>query len=220
MTKEFVIFDFDNTIVNSLDYWYKVMDKESFKYWGSKILKDFKTKRRGLGNREIAELFLELINIKDIDVEDVMSYWYERMTMYYTKRVKLIKGVVNYIKHLKDSGYKVILSSATNADLLTVVVKHLGLDKYFDSIYTEQILGVSKKYPEYYSLLLQKLNTTPDKVFVFEDSVASITSANNLNIDTCAVYSKYNKNRLDRLESMSKMIIKNYTDVRLKELGL
>ena len=220
MTKEFVIFDFDNTIVNSLDYWYKVMDKESFKYWGSKILKDFKTKRRGLGNREIAELFLELTNIKDIDVEDVMSYWYERMTMYYTKRVKLIKGVVNYIKHLKDSGYKIILSSATNADLLTVVVKHLGLDKYFDSIYTEQILGVSKKYPEYYSLLLQKLNTTPDKVFVFEDSVASITSANNLNIDTCAVYSKYNKNRLDRLESMSKMIIKNYTDVRLKELGL
>ena len=143
MTKEYVIFDFDNTIVNSLDYWYKVMDKESFKYWGSKILKDFKTKRRGLGNREIAELFLELTNIKDIDVEDVMSYWYERMTMYYTKRVKLIKGVVNYIKHLKDSGYKIILTSATNADLLTVVVKHLGLDKYFDSIYTEQILGVS-----------------------------------------------------------------------------
>lgn len=220
MNKEYIIFDFDNTIVNSLDYWYKVMDKESFKYFGTKCIKDFKAKRRGLGNHEIAELFLELTNIKDIEVKDVIKYWCERMEIYYTRRVKLIKGVINYICYLKSKGYKIILSSATNADLLESVLTTLGHRKYFDEIHTENTLGVSKKYPEYYTSLLTKLNTTADKVFVFEDSVASITSATSANIDTCAILGKYNKNRIDKLEKMSKLIIKDYTDTKLKELGL
>lgn len=220
MKKEYIIFDFDNTIVNSLDYWYKVMDKETFKYFGTKCIKDFKTKRRGLGNREIAELFLELTNIKDIEVKDVFEYWHQRMEVYYTKKVKLIKGVIPLIKSMKEKGYKIILSSATQADLLEVVLKALDIRKYFDNIYTEQILGVSKKYQEYYTELLARLNTTQDKVFVFEDSAASITSATAHNIDSCAILGKYNKSRLEKLEKMSKLVVKDYTDSRIKELGL
>lgn len=220
MKKEYIIFDFDNTIVNSLDHWYKVMDKETFKYFGTKRISDFRVRRRGLGNYEIAELFLELTNIKDIEVSDVMRYWYDRMAIYYTKKVKLIKGAIDHIRYLKEKGYTIILSSATNADLLEMALKHFGLYQYFSGVHTEQTLGISKKFPEYYTLLLDKLDTTADKVFVFEDSVASITSATSLHIDTCAILGKYNRSRIDRLEEMSKLVIKDYTDTRISELGL
>ena len=175
MKKEYIIFDFDNTIVTSLDYWYKVMDKETFKHFGVKRIKDFRLKRRGLGNLEIIQLFLDMTHIQNVAIEDVLKFWHERMSVYYTKKIKLIKGVLPHLINLKNKGYKIILSSATNADLLQVAIKHHGLDKYFEHVYTEQILGVSKKYSDYYTRLLNELNTTADKVFVFEDSVASIT---------------------------------------------
>ena len=159
MNKEYIVFDFDNTVVNSLDLWYKVIDRESFKHFGVKRIKDFKKIRKGLGNNEIARKFLEVTNLSDVTVQDVFDCWFERMSVYYTQKIKIIDGVLEYIKYLKDKGYKIILSSATNADLLKVEVSHLGLDKYFEEIYTEQIFGISKKCPEYYKNLLQRLNT-------------------------------------------------------------
>ena len=37
MTKKAIIFDFDNTLVNSLKYWYYEMNKTTFKIYGKKI---------------------------------------------------------------------------------------------------------------------------------------------------------------------------------------
>ena len=217
--KKYIIFDFDNTIVDSLDYWYQVMDIETFEHFGIPTIEDFRIQRRGMGNKEIAELFVRLAGVKE-SIDAVMNFWYSRMKIYYTEKVELIQGVRDWLKYLVDKGYRLILSSATNIDLLRYVIANIGIEQYFDEVYTEQTLGVSKKYSEYYTRLLSNIGANADEVFVFEDSVASITSAHSLGIDTCAILGKYNENRIDSLEKMSKMLIRDYTDNNIYQLGL
>ena len=96
--KKYIIFDFDNTIVDSLDYWYQVMDIETFEHFGIPTIEDFRIQRRGMGNKEIAELFVRLAGVKE-SIDAVMNFWYSRMKIYYTEKVELIQGVRDWLKY-------------------------------------------------------------------------------------------------------------------------
>ena len=54
MDKNIYLFDFDNTIADSLDFWYDVMDRHTFIVFGLKPFNDFKKYRQGKSNFEIA----------------------------------------------------------------------------------------------------------------------------------------------------------------------
>ncbi len=216
MTKEIVIFDFDNTIVNSLDYWHHVIDNLMFKKYGLKVDKNMRKRRLlGLSNREMARTFAELAKL-EMSEEDVFDAWAEFMQFYYTKKVKLVKGVKEYLDFLRKQGKKIILASATEEPLLKLATKHFGLE--FDAIYTETTIGYIKKNPMFFKTVLNKLEVDASKVFFFEDSAGSLQSATSLGIDTCAIIHKLNKKHKNELKFVAKAVIKNYKDKKLNNL--
>ena len=58
MKQKIVMFDFDNTLVDSLKYWYYVQNKKMFKFYGKKVDRNFSKKRRGSTNLDAAKLFV------------------------------------------------------------------------------------------------------------------------------------------------------------------
>lgn len=217
--KQYVMFDFDNTLVNSLKFWYKSIDQEAFKHFGSKRNKLFANARIGLTNHEIAKSFVEHSDTK-LNVNDVLKFWHERMIFYYTNKIKLVPGVKEYLLKLKEQGHTLILASATPMKVLKVAVKHFGFDKYFDHIFTEESLKAPKREPLFYINLLKKLGITSKELFVFEDSYFSLTSANALKINTCALVHKFNKKKLCFLNKHNKLVIKNYKSKKLNTLKI
>ena len=217
MKKDIVIFDFDDTIVSSIILWRKAINVELFKLFGLKPNKEMKKVHGGKSNQEIAQAFLELSGVK-VSAANVLKRWYDIMFINYTTKIKFVKGVKEYLTELKSQGKKIILASATGKVLLLPVLKNLGIDVFFDEVYTEDDIGYPKRDPMFYVKLLDKLQAKPSDIFLFEDSLYSITSAASLKIESCAIINSLNKINKAKYEEHSTLLIKNYKDKRLKNL--
>lgn len=218
MTKKAIIFDFDNTLVNSLKYWYYEMNKTTFKIYGKKPDKDFVRLRQGKSNQEIAKIFLKLTSLK-ISTDEVFAQWNNLMYNNYISKIKLIPGARELLLKLKTNGKKLILATATNIELIKQVLPHFELD-IFDEIHSENTLKVGKNSPEFFNLLMKKLKLKSDEVFLFEDSFESIMNARKYNIECCALIHKFNKAHLTELKNNCRLVIKNYKDKKLEELDI
>lgn len=210
MEQEIIIFDFDNTIVNSIWHWRKAINYDVFKYYGIKSNANFRNNHSSKSNLEMAEFFLENTKLNASPTE-VLRVWYDYMFLYYTKKIKYVKGVIEYIKNLKSQGKTIVLASATGDALLYPVLRELKIDILFDKVVTENEIGYSKRDPMFYAKLLKNLNAKPEDVFLFEDSYHSIFSAASVRIQSCAILGKFNK----KYKNQS---IKNYNDKRLNLL--
>ena len=112
MNKKIVIFDFDNTIVNSIDHWRKAINVDLFKFYGIRPIPEMKKIHGGKSNQELAQDFLNLSGVK-VSAVDVLKKWYDLMFLNYTKKIKLIKGIKEYLLMLKLQGKFLVLASAT-----------------------------------------------------------------------------------------------------------
>lgn len=214
--KEYIIFDFDNTLVDSLGYWAKTEFVQLFKIYGKKPDKRFKKLKSGTSNAEAAQIFIDLAGV-DITVEEVFAKTAHLMEYYYTHKVKLIKRAKEYLLSLKEQGKKIVIASATQKPLLMVALKHFGLD-WVDYVHSESTLNLGKNDVRFFESILKDLGTTSDKVLLFEDSLTSIKNAVKNNIECVAVIHKFNRHNKKELLVFSQLVIKNYTDKRLNGL--
>ena len=213
------MFDFDNTLVDSLKFWYGSIDREAFIHFNSKVDKSFKTARRGKTNHGIVECLVEHLDNK-VSVEEAERFWHNRMIYYYANKVKMIKGATEFLELLNEMGYKLVLASATPMSVLSVAIDHFGLRKYFKKIYTEEMFNLQKSNPKFYELLLKDLKISADEFFVFEDSCGSIDAAGSLGIKSCAFVHKFNRYRVKTLSENNLLVLKNYKTKKLKTLPM
>lgn len=215
--KKIIIFDFDNTLVNSITHWRKVINVDMFKFYGIKPIAQMKKVHGGKSNQEIVQAFVDISGLK-VSPAEIMQRWYDTMFINYTQKIKFIKGAKEYLLKLKAEGKMLVLASATGESLLFPTVKALGLDKIFDVVFSEDMIGYPKRDPMCFVKLLDKLGAKPEEVFLFEDSLYSISSAASLKIESCALINPLNKSNKPRFKELSKLIIKNYKDKRLENL--
>lgn len=216
MNKEFIIFDFDNTLVDSLGYWKITTDKLMFEKYGLKPNPQMPQLRRGKGNNEIADDFIKLTGLK-ISHKEVVDGWFDFMSKFYLTKVKMLKGAKEFLFKLKAEGKKLILVSATEKKLLKLALKHFEID-VFDEIFTETSLDCPKRNENFYEIVLSKLKTTANNVFLFEDSFSSIKSAVHSKIETVAFLHEFNKHHKKELKQMCKLVLKNYKSKKLLSL--
>ena len=216
--KEYIIFDFDNTLVDSLGYWAKTEFKQLFYIYGKKPDKRFKKLKSGTSNAEAAQIFIDLAGV-DITVEEVFSKTASLMEHYYTHNVKMIKGAKEYLLSLKEQGKKIVVASATNKPLLMVALKHFGLD-WVDYVYSESTLNLGKNDVRFFESILKDLNTTSDNVLLFEDSLTSIKNARKNNIECVGVIHRFNRGHKKEFASCCKLVIKNYKTKKLNNLNI
>ena len=123
MKYKYILFDYDNTTVDSLKWWHHVMRKECFYHYGlkpnKKYLKNFNNKT----NNEKAELFIKTTGV-NASVLDIRELWDEKMKNYYLTKVKLLKGIKSFLKFLKGKGYKLILVTASEYDVVNDSLKN------------------------------------------------------------------------------------------------
>lgn len=212
MKQKIVMFDFDNTLVDSLKYWYYVQNKKMFKFYGKKVDRNFSKKRRGSTNLDAAKLFV-LVSGVDKSAEEVKRVWYDFMKDYYTQKIKMIAGAREFLLNLKSQNKKLVLASATDLPLLKYALKHFDLIDIFDDIFTESSVGKGKKEKAFFETVLSKLNCSSKDIFFFEDSVDSLKNAIDLKIQCCGIVHKFNKNRIKHLDILK---IKNYKNIEKK----
>ncbi|MBE7073634.1 MAG: HAD family hydrolase [Clostridiales bacterium] len=214
MEHQIIMFDFDNTLVKSLKFWHKVLDKETFWFFGKKPNKRMSQIRLGITIKETAEEFIKLAQI-DATCNDVYSAWEKLMSKHYLNKIKMIKGAKEFLLKLKTEGKTLVLASATQDSLLKTALQHFNID-IFDYIFTEANTNVSKRNITFFHNILKQLKTKPENIAFFEDSVSSLTNASSLGIKCYAVIGDFNKQHKQQLSLMCENCIKNYKKLTKK----
>ena len=171
---EWVAFDFDGTLVDSLsimfDVYYKFMKLHDL----NPTIKEFEK----LNGSTLDEIIVYLkTKYKLCEDNDRLLQQYEEMiNSDYMKDVKLFEGRKKLLDYLKNKEYRIGLVTSAKKNLIDLYLKNHKLNSYFDLIIYGNNIKHSKPHPEIYRIFASKIKD-PTRAVVLEDSENGIKSA-------------------------------------------
>ena len=188
------IFDMDGTLVDSLGSWDDFIkffeDKYSLKFdhdHNADLLRQFRT----IPINEVAEIVHEKFGIGD-SAETIANELFERLELFYRTKVKCKEDIPEFLKGLSEKGVAMCIASATNPELIRVVLKRCGIDRYFSEIVSCEDVGKNKSFPDVFFAALERLGTKKEETWVFEDSITALKTAKNAGFSTVGVFDRNN----------------------------
>lgn len=203
------IFDFDGTLADSLGFWEWQYDELGKKYLGGEKIaltpEDDKKFRTSL-IVDCVKLLHQKYGIGDSE-EELFDYINQSIRNFYVNEVKPKKGVIEFLKHLKQKGVKTCIASATAEDELRLAVKSCGLDGYFDFLISCSEFGVGKDKPDVFLSALERLGTPLGDTWVFEDSLVALETSKKIGLNTVGIMDKNNPYTENQLKNFSDIYI-------------
>lgn len=165
-----VLFDFDGVVADtepSYDlFWNSKAEKFNLGFENFAAMIKGETLRNILGEYFKCASDSEKAAIaKDLDAfEQEMPY-------------KEIPGSANFIKILKERGFKLGLVTSSSMHKMKYALAKLGLENCFDAIVTGDSIKEGKPNPQCYITAAQMLKSDPSNCAVFEDSINGMRAA-------------------------------------------
>lgn len=115
----------------------------------------------------------------------------------FATEVGFIDGFEAFYEKVRDS-YKTCIATAMDRDLLTLVVRHLGLSQLFAGhIYTVADVGFrSKPNPDVFLYAAKQLASEPDTCVVIEDAPHGIEAARRAGMRSIGISTTYEHDKL------------------------
>ena len=188
------IFDMDGTLVDSLSFWDFFFESVAKKYGFAQGFRPDPQIERQIRTRPFKE-GMELMH-KECGVaqssDELLKTAFEMCAIFYAERVCLKPGVAEFLDECKRRGIKMCVASATQKDLLQIVVERFKLDRYFDKIFSCSDIGKGKDVPDIFDLAREYLGTDKESTWIFEDSSIAVETAVKAGYKTVGIYDKYN----------------------------
>lgn len=208
-----VIFDLDGTLIDSMWIWEQI-DIDYFNKIGLPMPLNLKDEINHLSFHDTAVYFKNTFGIKK-SVDEICNEWNLMALDYYSNKVSLKPGALNFIKKLSVNNIKIALATSNSKTLLEAALNHTGIMEYFDVITTTGEVNNGKNHPDVYLLAANKLQTSPNECLVFEDILEAIQGAKLAKMKVCAVYDKYSSYNKAKILCASDYYIDNYNDIDL-----
>ncbi|HOV13929.1 MAG TPA: beta-phosphoglucomutase family hydrolase [Spirochaetota bacterium] len=170
-----VIFDFDGTLVDSEENYYKA-DKILLSQYDIHFTEDMKKKYIGTGNLEMMKQIKEAYSIKD-SVETLLE---KKNSIYLDiarKDTKIFPEMKKLIEILKKNDYPIAIASGSSPIILKELLSKLSLTKYFDVVVSAEDVKKGKPAPDIFLEAAKRLEVNPENCLVLEDSVYGVEAA-------------------------------------------
>ena len=213
--KKAVIFDFDGTIANSRYVWQKV-DVDFFAKRGMEIPRDYVEAISVMSFYNGAVYTKEKYNIKE-SVEEIMNEWNSQALREYKENVVLKPFVKEYLRELKDRGYKIDLATAALNDYSIPVLEREGVLDCFDVFTDTRDDARDKNFPDIYLLCAEKLGSNSANSIVFEDVLKGVKSSVSAGFNTTAVYDNQPENQWEIIKNTANRHIMDFSELLHKK---
>ena len=183
-----VIFDLDGVIVSTDDChyraWKKMADEE-----GIYFDREINNRLRGVSRMASLEIVLEKANREYSEKEK--QEMAERKNNYYKELIceltpnDILTGVTEKLDELKENGIKIAIGSSSKNT--PIILKQIGLNKYFDAVSDGNNITHSKPDPEVFLKAAEMLGIAPENCMIVEDADAGIEAGKRAGMKTLAV---------------------------------
>lgn len=172
---EAVIFDMDGVLIDSEPLW-KIAMEEAFYSVGCMITKKDFQKTVGLRIDEVVEYWYNHTRWEKLSAKDVEDLIIQKMVRLIHENGDPLVGVLETISFLKAQGLKVGLATSSYNILIETVLEVLGIKEAFDVVNSAEDEDFGKPHPAVYLTVANRLNVSPSKCLVIEDSLNGVIS--------------------------------------------
>jgi HAD superfamily hydrolase (TIGR01509 family) len=173
---EAVLFDMDGVLIDSEPLW-KVAMHEVFTNLGSKLTKEDFQKTVGLRLDEVIAFWHHHEGWNEAAPREIEWNIVHRMCELIRQNPHPLVGVNETLSYLSSQNKKIGLATSSYELLIDTVVKELKIAEYFDVTHSAEKEAYGKPHPAVYLSAANKLNISPQKCLVIEDSLNGIISA-------------------------------------------
>ena len=187
------IFDMDGTLIDSLGIWGVLWEKLGSKFLGDKSFlptKDDDKRVRTTTLRDAMALIHENYSVGQ-SVDEVLDEANRIISDFYENDVEMKPGAFEFLRYLHEHGVKMCIASASAPDLVSIAMKHCGIDQYFDRVFSCQEVGKGKEFPDVFLVAREYFGESFDNTWVFEDSLVALQTAVNAGFKTVGIYDKF-----------------------------
>ena len=207
------IFDVDGTLVNSM-----TAIAAGFLLWAVKnrVFIGIKTikKMRDMTFFESAEYISEN-HLKNKTPEQIFNEWKNMATNFYSKHIRLRRGVKKYLSYLHENGIKLGIATSSFPEAVEGVLKHNGIWEYFSATSFSDEVGKDKSNPDIYLLCAERLGVEPADCIVFEDIFYSMQGVRGAGMRFVGVYDMMSRKNWGEMQRLSDYSLKSFTQEEL-----
>lgn len=206
------IFDLDGTLVDSMWMWYRI-DQEFLGQFGCPVPDDLQDSLEGMSFTETAVYFKERFSFLPFSVEQLKDIWNHMAYDKYAREVPLKPGVLEYLSYLRARGIKTGVATSNSRELVTVTLRSLLVEDYFDSVRTACEVEKGKPAPDIYLLVAGDLGVDPENCIIFEDVPAGILAGQRAGMRTCAVADPSSAHLAEEKRKLADFYIEDYYEL-------
>lgn len=200
--KKNLIFDVDGTILDSMPMWAR-LDIDYLESMGYHPEPDFCTRVKMMTIKDASVFIRDFFGVEkspETICDEIMGIAYSR----YEKDLLLKEGALELLKHLKERGYKIVVATANEYDMVEKCLKRNGIMDYIDGMATCTMVGCSKQKPDVYLKACEIVGATVEESVIFEDSSFAINTALSAGFDVVGVYDDTEKDNWDKICELTK----------------
>ena len=205
------IFDMDGTLVDSMPVW----RDEGIKVLQNAKVKDYMHVIENFNHMSAFEVaqYVAANGQSHESGAELIAQWRAQMFVRYTTDIQLKPNVKTCLEKIKQSGNRILLASGTPKRLSTKVLSRLGLSEYFENYYDEEIIGMSKKEPDFFRELLKREHCEPKDAIVIDDAIYAIKAAKSAGCHTIAVYDETSACFVNELKQTAERFVYDFKEL-------
>lgn len=170
-----VIFDMDGVLIDSEPLW-KIAMEEVFRSVGCSLTRQDFQKTVGLRLDEVIEYWYIHTGWESATPKEVENKIVQRMVELLIENGTPLTGVIETLQFLKTKGKKIGLATSSYEVLIDTVLEALSIRSYFDFTHSAENEAYGKPHPAVYLSVAERLEVSPIRCLVIEDSLNGIIS--------------------------------------------
>ena len=205
------IFDIDGTLLDSMPVW----ENAGARYLatlGIKARSDLKERLDALSLPEGA-LYMQTEYKLSVTIEEILEGVNQVVKDFYFKEAVLKPGVCDLIQKLKKNKVRLIIATATDAEMAMAALIRNGIWKDFDGMITCEEAGAGKTSPKVFELAREHLQTKKEETWVFEDSLYAVKTASKAGFPVCSIYDAYSRDNTEEIRTFSDIYVKDFYEI-------
>lgn len=201
------IFDADGTLFDSMHIWSGV-GSGYLKTMGIEAKEDLDERFKEISLYQSAVLLKEEYSLP-LTIEEISDGINKMVDDAYANDVQLKVGVAELLEGLHRRGVKMCVASATESYQIRMALERCGVAKYFVEVYSCGDVGHGKDEPVIFRTAMDRMGTTRENTYVFEDALYSVKTAKADGFGAIGIYDKWMEYQ-DELIALVDYYIKDY----------
>ncbi|HWP80592.1 MAG TPA: HAD family phosphatase [Candidatus Acidoferrum sp.] len=204
------IFDFDGTLVNTMELWDN-MTRRFLRLYGIEIDDDTLSFLNTQNFKEALRYFIEVLGVPE-SPEVIGDKWYDFAVSIFKQEAKPLPGAPECLDRLREGGAKLVLFTLSPRPLVDMLMGELGLAGRFDRTFMGGETASPKTEAAAFLEIAQRMGADPADTLVVEDSPYACEAARLAGMKTCGVC--ISNKHASTLREMCDFVISDYCELK------